>query len=79
MRIEILRDDNDPLIKELWHLFAPEPKEEWKILAYMSNDLGETGNKRGMVIHLPGLTSKEIRILTEKGKNPSSRNYEKEI
>lgn len=75
MRIEILRKDDDPLIIELWK--ALFPIHDGRIMIYMSNDLGEYGNQRGLVIYLKGLKVEEIKgIQILKPLNPSLRKQE---
>jgi len=72
MRLEILRKDSDPLIIELWK--ALHPLQDDRIMVYMSCDLGEHGNQRGLVINLKGLKAEEIRgIQILKPLNPSFR------
>ena len=77
MRIEILRKDDDPLVMELWKVLSPIHDD--RITIYMSNDLGEHGNQRGLVICLKGLKAEEIQgIQILKPFNPSLRKREEE-
>jgi len=79
MRIEILREDSDPLIQELWDALYPLNKTG-KIMIYMSYDLGPQGNQRGMVIYLKDLKVAEV-VLTKiiKSFNPSFKAQRGEI
>lgn len=77
MRIEILRKDDDPLVIELWKALFPIKDD--RIMIFMSSDLGEHGNQRGLVIYLKGLKADEIRgIQILKPFNPSLRIREEE-
>jgi len=85
LRIEIIRPnsknpDKDEIITWLWEALNPLfKKTNGKIMAFMSNDLGEKENQRGIVIVIKGLKTSEIEIRKMIERNPSSRKYQEEI
>jgi len=76
MRIEIVGEDDDPLIETLWNALYPQQVPN-KLQIYMSMDLGPYGNERGMVINLNFEGTLQIicpiKKAKEKLRNPSFR------
>ena len=86
MRIEIVRKtaedriDQDEIVTWLWEALNPLfEKTKGKIMIYMSEDLGENGDERGLVIYIQGLKMSEVTLRKIEDMNPSRRELIKEI
>ena len=62
MRIEIVKPDENKIIKQLWNALYPLNATSKDIMVFMTLDGGKEGNERAMVISIKGLPKSNVII-----------------